>query len=182
MTVSFDGKEPESVDWSKYWDKEKKIVRSMTGELVWDYNRRVVLLQAPKTQAVVGFAGGGGGGGEYDLPGVKVAVSTPFVSLLFTPLDDAPLDKSRHILITALARDKQTNAQYSADGSQLIALGGPPLLLEPVQAVIMLKGAPPQEVTVLDIYGVPTDKKVKLSGAAFTIDGTYETFYYEVKR
>ena len=182
VTVSFDGKEPESVDWSKYWDKEKKIVRSMTGELVWDYNRRVVLLQAPKTQAVVGFAGGGGGGGEYDLPGVKVAVSTPFVSLLFTPLDDAPLDKSRHILITALARDKQTNAQYSADGSQLIALGGPPLLLEPVQAVIMLKGAPPQEVTVLDIYGVPTDKKVKLSGAAFTIDGTYETFYYEVKR
>jgi len=54
--------------------------------------------------------------------------------------------------------------------------------MEPVQATIRLKGAPPAEVNVLDVYRVPTGKKVKLTGNAFTIDGTYRTYYYEVKR
>ncbi|MGD0094081.1 MAG: hypothetical protein ABSE73_29585, partial [Planctomycetota bacterium] len=106
----------------------------------------------------------------------------PFASLIFTPLDDAPLQESRHILITALARDQQSNAQYNADGSQLLAVGGPPLLLEPVQAAITLKGAPPKEINVVDIYGVPTGQKVKPEGETFSIDGRYRTYYYEVKR
>jgi len=178
VTVSYDGKAGEKADWSKYWDKDKRTVRSMTDELVWDCGRRVVTLQAPKTQAIIGFAGGG----EYDLPGATVKVTTTFCSLIFTPLDDQPLAQSKHILITALAQDKQTNAQYNADGSQLLALGGPPLLLQPVQATITLKGGAPKEVNVVDIYGVPAEKKVKLDGAAFTIDGTYKTYYYEVKR
>jgi hypothetical protein len=178
VTVSFDGKTSECADWAKYWDKDKKTVRSMTGELAWDYGRRVVTLQTPKTQAIVGFAGGG----EYDLPGAKVTVTTPFCSILFTPLDDKPLAESKHILITAMGKDKQTSSQYNADGTQLLAIGGPPLLLEPVQATITLKGAPAAEISVVDIYGVPTAKKVKAAGAAFTIDGTYKTYYYEVKR
>jgi hypothetical protein len=178
VTVSFDGKASECAEWTKYWDKDKKVVRSMTDELVWDYNRRVVTLQAPKTQAIVGFAGGA----DYDLPGAKVNVTTPFCSIIFTPLDDKPLAESKHILITAMGKDKQSNSQYNADGTQLLAIGGPPLLLEPVQATITLKGAPPAEISVVDIYGVPTDKKVKATGAAFTIDGTYKTYYYEVKR
>lgn len=178
VTVSFGGKEAEKSDWAKYWDKDKKIVRSMTGELTWDYGRRVVTVQSPRTQAVIGFAGGG----DYDLPGVKVAVKTKFCSLIFTPLDDQPLAESKHILITAMAQDKQSNTQYNADGSQLLALGGPPLLMEPVEAAITLKGPAPAEVNVVDIYGVPTAKKVKVVGNAFNIDGTYKTYYYEVKR
>jgi hypothetical protein len=178
VTVSFDGKEPEKSDWSKYWDKTKKTVNAMTGEMTWDYGRRVVTVQAPKTHAVIGFAGGG----EYDLPGLKVAIKTKFCSLIFTALDDVPLAESKHILITAMAQDKQSNTQYNADGTQLIAVGGPPLLMEPVEAAITLKGAAPAEVNVVDIYGVPTAKKVKVAGNSFGIDGTYKTYYYEVKR
>ena len=89
-----------------------------------------------------------------------VKLSTPFVSLIFTPLDDAPLDMSRQILITAMARDKQTNSQYSPDGNQLAAVGGPPLLMEPVECTVRLKGAKPQAVNVLDVYGVPDRKAV----------------------
>jgi len=43
----------------------------------------------------------------YHLPAVTVdRIETPFISLLFTPLDDKPLIESEHILITALAQDK----------------------------------------------------------------------------
>jgi hypothetical protein len=168
----------EKADWAKYWDKDKKIVRSLTGELTWDYGRRVITLSAPKTQAVIGFAGGQ----TIDLPGATVEVKTPFVSLILTPLDDKPLAQSRSILITAMAQDKQTGTEYNADGTQLVKLGGPPLLMEPVQAAISLKGTAVGEVRVLDIYGVPTGEKVPATGNAFSIDGRFRSYYYHVKR
>jgi len=109
-------------------------------------------------------------------------VKTEFVSLIFTPLDDEPLIDSKHILITALAQDKQTGVVYSPSGTQLLEVGTPPLLLEPVQAKITLKGAPPTSVKVVDIYGIPTAKSVPSEGNTFGIDGTFQTYYYQVKR
>ena len=168
----------EKIDWSRYWDRNRKTVKSMTGELTWDYGRRVVTLHAPRTQAIIGFAGGG----TYDLPGVRASVETPFVSLIFTPLDDQPLASSRHVLITAMARDKQTGTVYGAAGTQLLRTGTPPLLLEPVQATITFKGTTPQTVKVVDIYGVPTKRQVSTRGNTFEISGIYQTYYYEMKR
>ncbi len=173
-----DAKPAEKADWTKYWDKEKKVVRSMTGQLEWDYGRRVVTVATPKTQAVLGFAGGS----TFDLPGVKVEVKTPFVSLIFTPLDDQPLVASKHILITAMARDKQSGTEYSEDGARLVKAGGPPLLMEPVVATITLKGPPPSEVRSVDLYGVPTEIKIPVAGGSFVIDGRYQAYYFEVKR
>ncbi len=165
---------------SDYWDREGRVVRSNTGELTWDYGRRVVTLGAPASHAVVGFAGGQ----VFDLPAVEVRVSadTPFVSLLFTSLDERPLVESRHILITALARDKQTGTVYSEDGTELIEVGEPPLLLEPVQASLRFEGEAIESVRVVDIYGVPTDQEVPHSDNTFRIDGRYRTYYYEVRR
>jgi hypothetical protein len=138
----------------------------------------VVTVATPKTQALIGFAGGA----SYDLPGLRVEVKTSFVSLIFTPLDDQPLPASKNILVTAMARDMQSGTEYGADGAKLIKAGGPPLLMEPVMATVTLKGAPPAEVRVVDLYGVPTDVKVPASGATFTIDGRYQTYYYQVRR
>ncbi|GMV80508.1 MAG: hypothetical protein AMXMBFR7_16920 [Planctomycetota bacterium] len=179
VTVKF-GKDlkSEKAEWTKYWDREKKIVTSLTGELVWDYGHRFVAVRAPKTQGLIGFAGGR----THDLPGATVELKTPFVSLLLTALDDQPLEQSKQILITALAQDKQTGAEYSPDYTQLKQTGSPPLLLEPVQATITLKGAPPKEVNVVDMYGDRTGKQAPVSGNAITIDGRFKTYYYEVKR
>ncbi|MFO8008576.1 MAG: beta-galactosidase [Candidatus Brocadiia bacterium] len=166
-------------DWQDFWDKTARVVRSMTGELVWDYGNRVVTVRSPKTQGVIGFAGGG----DYELPAAQVTdVKTPFVSLLLTPLDEKPLAESRHILVTAMARDKQTGAEYNEDGTELLSVGLPPLLMEPVQATIALEGPPIGSVRVVDIYGVPTDRTVPVEANTFSIDGRYETYYYEVRR
>lgn len=178
VTTRFDGSKSERVDLDRYWDKAAKVVRSMTGQLLWDYGRQVVTVRTPKTQAIIGRAGGA----SFDLPGVRVAVKTPFVSLIFTPLDNVDLAASRHILITAMARDKQTGSRYSADGTELQVIGGPPLLMEPVQAAIRLKGVPPERITALDVYGVPTSREVGVKNGVFVIDGRYRTYYYEVKR
>ena len=174
-----DGQEPPAaVDWSKYWNKDRALVQSMTGQLSWHYGRRVVAVHTDKTQGIIGFAGGG----TYYLPGVNVKVTTPFVSLLFTPLDDKPLIQSSHILITAMARDSQTGTRYNADGTKLLDPGRPPLLMEPVQAVLEFKGDPITSAKAVDIFGVPTETQVEHKANTLTIDGRYATYYYEVKR
>ena len=179
VTTSFDGVAPsEKLDWTTLWDKEKKVVRSVTGELAWDYGRRIVTLAAPKTQAVVGFAGGT----SHDLPGVKVDVETSFVSLIFTPLDDLPLAASKHILITAMARDRQAGTEYSEDGTKLLKAGGPPLSMEPVRATIALKGAAPAPRWRSARRTGRRPSLPAARGGTFTIDGRWRAYYYEVRR
>jgi len=104
------------------------------------------------------------------------------VSLLFTPLDDQPLNTSKQILITALARDIQTGAEYNDDGTQLLNAGSPPLLLEPVQAKLTFRGDPITSCRPVDMYGVPLEVEVDRAGQTITIDGRYRSFYYEVRR
>ena len=150
----------------------------MTGELEWNYGDRIVRVLAPKTQAVIGFAGGR----TIELPAVTVEVATPFVSLIFTPLDDRPLTSSRHVLITAMARDRQDGTEYSADRTRLVRAGTPPLFLEPVRARIAFAGEAPKAVEALDIHGVPAGRRVPVEDGAFAIDGRYRACYYQVKR
>ncbi len=179
VALAFDGGRAVAADTSEYWDKAARTLTSNTGQLRWHYGDRYIEVRTPKTQGLIGFVGGK----SVKLPDVAVSVKTPFVSLLFTPLDNAALGESKRILITAMARDRQTGSEYNADWSHLKTMGGPPLLMEPVQAKIRLRGGPPRAVNALDIYGVPTGRQVKPGGdGAFVIDGRYRTYYYEVVR
>lgn len=180
VTVGFDGGKSESVNFAKYWNEANKVITSATGELTWDYGREVITVHTPKTQAVIGKTGGG----TFALPGVSATFKTPFVSTIFTPLDNLPLAQSRRILISALAQDKQTGTRYNAAGTALEATGTAPLLLEPVQATLKFAGAKPVSVTPCDHYGVPMPgQSVPVAAdGSITIDGRYRAYYYEVKR
>ncbi len=179
VTIAFGKESALKQNLVPHWDQPARSITSTTRELVWRYGDRFVEVRSAKTQGVIGFAQDR----TIDLPAVTAAIRTPFVSLILTPLDNEPLDRSKHILITAMARDKQTGAVYNRDWSRLEQAGGPPLLMEPVQASLRLKGDTPAQVRALDIYGVPTEKTIDVeSGGSFSIDGTHQTYYYEVKR
>lgn len=179
VTVAFEGKS-EDVDLTPFWNPQQKILKATTGQLTWDYGRQLITVHSPKTQGLVGRARGA----AVALPSAEVTVQTPFVSLLFTPLDNLPLAESRRILITALAQDKQSGARYNADGTRLEAVGTAPLLLEPVQATIRLTGAKPMQITPCDHYGQRiAEKSVPIEAdGRFAIDGRYQAYYYEVVR
>ncbi|MEX2093127.1 MAG: hypothetical protein WD971_10645 [Pirellulales bacterium] len=185
VTVGFDGGKGEQVDYSKFWDERKKTIRSATGELEWDYGHERIIVRTAKTQAIVGKTGDGKSGGRaIELPDVAATFKTPFVSVIFTPLDDRPLKESKQILITALARDAQSGAKYNGDGTRLEAVGTAPLMLEPVQATLRLAGAKPRSVVPCDHYGVPmSGKRVEIAeNGEFQIDGTHRAYYYDVRR
>jgi hypothetical protein len=76
----------------------------------------------------------------------------------------------------------QLGTAYNADGTQLLRIGGPPLLLEPVQATLTFKGGPVTSARVVDIHGVPGATDVLRTGNQVTIDGRYESYYYEIRR
>ncbi|MES2571467.1 MAG: hypothetical protein V4710_15610 [Verrucomicrobiota bacterium] len=179
VTVGFEGGKTEQADLSKSWDEKGKVIQSATGELTWDYGREVITVQTQKTQAVIGKSGGR----SFQLPGVSVSFKTPFVSTIFTPLDNLPLARSRHILITALAQDKQSGTRYHSAGTLLEATGTAPLLMEPVQATVKFSGSKPTQVNALDHYGAPTGRSVPVAAdGSVVLDGTYRAYYYEVRR
>ncbi len=180
VTMGFGGGKSEAADFSKLWNKEALVIESATGEMTWDYGRELVTVHPPKTQAILGKAGGR----TIVLPGVTATVKTPFVSLIFTPLDNADLAESKRVLITAMARDKQSGARYSADGTKLEAVGTAPLLMEPVEATLKFKGAKPSSVTACDPYGAPIPgRKLEIQDdGSFAIDGRQQAYYYEVLR
>ena len=125
---------------------------------------------------------GQAGPGSISLSDIEVELTTPFVSLLFTSLDGRTISESGSILITAMAQDKQTGTIYNSDQTQIIALGGPPLLMEPVQASLTFGGEPIVEVQILDEHGVPRGVVDGIEGNTFQIDGRWETAWYHVVR
>ena len=106
------------------------------------------------------------------------------MSLIFTPLDVQPLTASIHILLTAMARDQQTGARYSDDGTRLPATGTAPLLMEPVQATLKFAGIKPATVLPCDHFGVSLPGKTVpvAPDGSIAIDGTYRAYYYEIIR
>ena len=180
VTLAFGNGETKGADLSRHWDQENLVLRAATGELIWDYKSRIVQVRAPKSHAVIGFAGGR----KLDWPGLSVEIETPFVSLLFTSLDGEPITDSKKILVTAMAREKQSGAEFNEDWSELRTVGSPPLLMEPVQAKITVKGSIPTRIRPLDVHGVPrpgSNLEVAADGS-FRIDGTHRSYYYLIER
>ncbi len=179
VTIGFNEQPSVTADTKSLWDEKGKVLHSATGELTWDYGQERILVQSAKTQAVIGKVAGA----KIKLPGVTADFVTSFVSVIFTPLDDLPLADSKHILITALARDKQSGAKYSDDGTKLLSTGTAPLMLEPVQAKFRFAGSKPKSVKSLDPNGMARARSLPIDAdGSFAIDGTHQAYYYEVQR
>jgi len=171
--------ESERLDWAAFEPPPGGVRYSESGELCWA-DGALFLLTAERTQAIIGRAGA--------FPAAQLPAVASFVdnfapvSLIFSSLDGNPLSSSERVLITALGRDGQVNTQYSLDGTQLLQVGGPPLLVEPVQADLEFLDGTIVSAEALDIHGVPTGVQVERSGNTIRIDGRYRTYYYEVRR
>lgn len=104
---------------------------SDTGELRWDAAQGVVVIETANTQAVLGRLGGR----SLALRDVTVRLDTPFACVLVTSLDDQPIGRSRHLLLTTVARSENTGTVYNATRTVLRDSGTDPILMEPVVGV-----------------------------------------------
>ena len=108
----------------------------------------------------------------------------PLASILVASWDGKPLKESKHILITAVGRSRNTDMAYSRGGQRLIAIGKPPVLLEGVRGTVRLARSGPCTVTALSPYGYKTaDVRAPPRAAATVVplDGRNKAAYYDVR-
>jgi len=184
-------REPVVRDIRPYWDPQKLIARSITGELAWNASAGVVTVNAPRTQAVIGFLATA----PHELTAVTLRSPTNFGAVYVTALDDAaPIASSRRLLVTAVGPARNTGMEYETT-SQRSSLGTPywrlreagkaPALLEAVTGQIAIRSSLSGRFKAwkLDIVGRRV-REVPLTSGSDTVtlnmQPDYGAVYYEL--
>jgi len=177
LNITEQGGLSEIADLSRFIDRNKQVVKSATGELIWDYGRGIVTINAPKAQGAVGFLKRAG---RIELSDVAIEVDAEYASVLVVPLDDLPIRASRKVLVQVVTEETNNGWQVEpSDGlKKIVALGGAPLLVKNAVGRIAFRrpDAGRCKVTALDGNGYP----LKTIGTASNFSLLPDTLYYLV--
>jgi hypothetical protein len=184
-------REPVVKDIRKYWDPEKLIARSITGELTWDASVGCVTVDTPRTQAVIGFLGAG----PHELAATTFRNPTKFGAIYVTAMDgDVPVKSARRLLVTAVGPARNTEMKYTST-SQRSPLGTPYQRLDEMGRIPTLLNAVTGRVEIrsdltgrlkawaLDVVGNRTREvplSVESNATILNMRAEYKTVYYEL--
>ena len=115
-----------------------RVFRSDTGELVLDREAGVFTAITPRARIATGFLGRRG---PIALGAVRIECQTPFASISIVSLDAEPIERSRRLLITAVARSENTGQALLDNHSAIPERGRLPVIAEPVKCRITLPGS-----------------------------------------
>jgi putative sterol carrier protein len=152
---------------------------SDTGELRWDANAGLITVNASASAARIGFAAG-----PVQVGSARFEVTPEFAVVAVTALDDKPISKSRHLLITATARAENTGMVYGPGKTRAINAGRAPILMQPVRGTVRLVFA--ERPVAVEVYALDSIGRrqgtaaIIRQGAAATIPLAADAFWYEV--
>jgi hypothetical protein len=184
------------------------VYRSDNGQVVWDCSRRgrcVIVVNSPRTVAVIGFAGNR----TFELGPVTLAVGSTLLNgfgvVGVTSVDGKSIGESERLLLITLgyaANNGMELREYGSgkvvarvrqDGVELREFNGPvtcagswgsaPTLVEGLRVRVALKVGGSVEVWALDSTGA---RKVRVpvryegGSAVFEVGPEYETLWYEI--
>ncbi len=182
-----------AADIADYWDETNLTARSVTGELCWNARDGLVTIDAPRTQGAIGFLSTG----VIELGAVRMELSTPFGAVYVTSLvDDAPVDRSPRLLVTAVGQARNTGMEYEVTdkmskehGAPLQRLGDQgraPILLRAIVGTLRIRTEHPTRVQAwaLDPNGqrravVPLELDGK-DAVLLRLSAEHEAVYYEL--
>ncbi len=186
-------RDPVVKDIRPYWDAEKRIARSITGELTWNASEGFVLVNTPRTQAVIGFLARARDFSPLQV--VTLRSPTNFGAVYVTAMDgDAPIESARRLLVTAVGPAKNTGMEYETTSqasplgvpySRLRETGKAPALLEAVTGQIEVRSrlAGQLKAWTLDVVGSRV-REVPLAAKADTLvlgmQPESKMVYYEI--
>ena len=144
----------ETVDLPRYIDRDKKVVTSLTGEVTWDFDKGVVIVDTPCAQGACGFLGAKG---RIELGDTIIEDGNEYGSVLVVSLDGLPLKTSRKVLIQAGTEDRTFGFKTEELGNgrhRITDLGDYPLVVREIDATVTIKGVGPEgQVEILDGNG-----------------------------
>lgn len=178
-------------DFSKYIDRDKKLVKSVTGELETDYGKGIYRINAPKAQGALGFLGGNG---VQQLADVAIACNNNYASIVVVPLDDKPIKESSKVLIQVgtISRNKgwlATPDQLFIDKKpapcyRIVSVGKGPMQIEKTDTTVTITNPGFSKAQALDANGMPMAEAVdmKQAGGQCSITLPPDTLYVVVSK
>lgn len=153
-------------DLAKFIDKEKKTVRSVTGEVKLDYGTGLCTIDAPKVQGASGFLAKAG---EIKLGDVTLRSGNDYATVLVVTMDSQPLRESGKVLVQVgtsarLTGWKTKPAQFKGDGKQvfqgheILATGLPPWRVVNTDMELTIANPKIKTATLLDTSGYAVKK------------------------
>lgn len=136
VVVSYDAGKTRIADLRPYVDEAGKCVRSITGQVVWDYGRGVCTVNAPKAQGATGFLNKVG---TFKLGDVEMTAGNDYATVMVVSMDGQPLRTARKVLVQigTVARpagwkDKPvtwSDKQGSHTGLEVVSFGKAPWMI-----------------------------------------------------
>jgi hypothetical protein len=149
-------------DLSSCLDQTAKRVRSLTGELVWDYGTGLCTLDAPRAQGASGFLKQAG---PLTLSALSVACANDYATVLAVALDDQPLAVSKQILVQVGTTERPTGwktrpvtlkeGDRARQGEEVVSFGGPPWRIREADLTLTVKNGSLTTAEVLDANAMP---------------------------
>jgi hypothetical protein len=166
----------------KSYERDGQLA-SATGHLRWRESGPAsdgsFTLDTPGSKAAVGFALGQ----KCELGAVTIEPKTRFCAIYVTAREkDNTIESSRDILVTALARARNTGMKFSPGGDKMLVAGAAPILIEPVKATLTLRRQGSPKVYLLDHDGSLTERTLPIENGVLNIDGAKDkTPYYLIR-
>ncbi|ASV75935.1 hypothetical protein THTE_3333 [Thermogutta terrifontis] len=186
--VKFDGQEKNSrvVDLSRYIDREKGIVRSMTGEITLDIRNGVCTVNTPKCQGCTGFLKQAGG--RFRFGDVMLTSDNDYATIMVVAMDNRPLRDSEKVLVQLGTTARMTgwterDATFESGGQklqgrQILDTGRPPWRLADNRVKLTLNNPSLQRAIVLDVDGYPRQEvSLERHGGAVMLDIPRDCLY-----
>lgn len=155
-------------------------VTSITGQLQWhETGNGYFTVNTPGTKGLVGFAKNI----PCHLGEITLKTSNEFVVLFISSLDSGKsIAEAKKILITAIARARNTGMVFNPGHTELLNVGTAPILMEPVKVTLSIKRSGKPLITALDHDGRKTGITVPCNGNTISLDGRiYKTLYYLIE-
>jgi hypothetical protein len=186
--VKFEGDEKNSrvIDLSGFIDREKGIVRSMTGEITLDTKNGVCTVNTPKCQGCTGFLKQAGGRFQFD--DLEIVSDNNYATIMVVPMDDRPLRDSAKILVQVGTTARMTgwterDAEFESGGQklhgkQIVDTGRPPWRLAETSVKMTLNNGTVHRAVVLDVDGYPREiLPIKREGTVVTLELPKDAMY-----
>ncbi len=167
-------------DLSALIDRRAHRVRSMTGELNWDYGRGLMTVDAPSAQGATGFLSRAG---TIKLSKLTIQSPLEYGAILLVAMDGRPIAASHKMLLQVMS--EESNSGWSAPGKglrKILEVGGPPIVVKRLAGTLAIDrpDAAALKVQPLDVNGYPSSAAASLSGGRLTLLPT--TMYYIIER
>ena len=181
-----DPRETRIAEFSRLLDPEKQLIRSSTGQLLWNYGVGLCLMDAPKAQGVTGFLKAAGG--RFRLSDTLIESPNEYATINVVSMDNQPLTRSRRILAQVgttarLTGWEEKDAEFkfqeqTIPGRQIVNTGKPPWQIENTHVKITIANASLGKATRLDVSGYAADDvSVRRAEGTVTVELPPDTMY-----